>query len=61
MPDTYQTALSRLPEAHARLLRLVAAGRPDDEICRELGIEPEGLNPLLDLARRKLRRELTRE
>ncbi|OBC02437.1 hypothetical protein A5784_16155 [Mycobacterium sp. 852013-50091_SCH5140682] len=61
MPDSHEAALARLPEVHARLLRLVAAGRPDDEICRELGIEPEGLPPLLDLAHRKLRRELTRE
>jgi hypothetical protein len=31
-----------------------------DEICRKLGIEPEGLEPLLDTAHRKLRSELTR-
>jgi DNA-directed RNA polymerase specialized sigma24 family protein len=60
VPDPYEDALARLPEAHAQLLRLTAAGRPTDEICRELGIEPEGLQALLDLARRKLRRELTR-
>jgi hypothetical protein len=40
-------------------LRLVDAGAPDAEICRRLGIEPECLEPLLDLAHRKLRTELT--
>lgn len=61
MPDPYQEALARLPEAHAKLLRLTAAGRPADEICQELEIEPEGLQALLDLAWRKLQRELTRQ
>ncbi|WP_319451107.1 MULTISPECIES: hypothetical protein [unclassified Mycobacterium] len=55
----YQAALSRLPDAHALALRLADAGVPDEEMCRQLGIEPEGLEPLLDLARRKLRTELS--
>lgn len=55
----YEAALSRLPDTYARLLRLIDAGTPVDEICTQLEIEPEGLEPLLDLARRKLRRLLT--
>jgi hypothetical protein len=55
----YETALKRLPEAYALVLRLTDAGTPEDAICRQLCIEPEGLEPLLDLAHRKLRRELT--
>jgi hypothetical protein len=54
----YEAALSRLPDAHALALRLVDAGVPDEQMCRQLGIEPEGLEPLLDLARRKLATEL---
>jgi hypothetical protein len=49
-----------MPDAHALVLRLAEAGAPDEEMCRQLGIEPEGLEPLLDLARRKLRTELSR-
>ena len=56
----YEAALSRMPDAHALVLRLAEAGAPDEEVCRQLGIEPEGLEPLLDLARRKLRTELSR-
>jgi DNA-directed RNA polymerase specialized sigma24 family protein len=57
-PAAYEAALSRLPDAHALALRLTDAGVPDEEMCRQLGIEPESLEPLLDLARRKLRTEL---
>jgi hypothetical protein len=57
----YEAALSRLPDAHALALRLADAGVPDEEMCRQLGIEPEGLEPLLDLARRKLKTELSLE
>ena len=35
-------------------------GMSGSEICSKLGIEPEGLEPLLDMAHRKLRNELTR-
>jgi DNA-directed RNA polymerase specialized sigma24 family protein len=56
---SYQAALGRLPEAHALALRLTDAGVPADEICCQLDIEPEGLEPLLELAYRKLRQELT--
>jgi DNA-directed RNA polymerase specialized sigma24 family protein len=57
-PDAYEAALSRLPDAHALALRLVDAGASDAEMCSKLGIETESLEPLLDLARRKLRTEL---
>jgi hypothetical protein len=56
----YENALGRLPDAHALALRLEGAGAPDDEICVRLGIEPEGLEPLLDVARRKLANQLAR-
>jgi DNA-directed RNA polymerase specialized sigma24 family protein len=54
----YEAALSRLPDAHALALRLAEAGVSDPELCRQLGIERESLEPLLDLARRKLATEL---
>jgi DNA-directed RNA polymerase specialized sigma24 family protein len=54
----YEDALSRLPDAHALALRLAEAGVSDPELCRQLGIERESLEPLLDLARRKLATEL---
>jgi DNA-directed RNA polymerase specialized sigma24 family protein len=57
---TYEAALARLPEAYARALQSTSSGVPTDEICDQLGIEPEGLEPLLDLAHRKLNSELTR-
>lgn len=56
----YAAALDRLPAAYATALRCAASGLPDLEICARLDIELESLEPLLDLARRKLRRELTR-
>lgn len=56
----YEAALTRLPDAYAVALRGAAAGQSSDEICGQLGIEPECWEPLLDLARRKLRTELTR-
>lgn len=55
----YEMALNQLPEAYAVVLRLTDAGTSEDAICRQLNIEPEGLEPLLDLARRKLQRTLT--
>jgi|GEM_PF-1936833 len=55
----YEAALEQLPTAYAEVLRLTDAGTPEAEICRRLGIEPEGLEPLLDLAARKLRNKLT--
>lgn len=55
-----ELALGHLPDAHALALRLTDAGLPLEMICAELGIEPEGLDLLLDVARRKLRKELKR-
>jgi hypothetical protein len=53
--DEYEAALRRLPEAHSLALRLREGGAPDDVICEYLGIEPEGLGALLELANQKLR------
>jgi hypothetical protein len=54
----YEAALEQLPTTYARLLRLTGAGVSNAEICEQLEIEPEGLEPLLDLAERKLRSKL---
>lgn len=61
-PDraAYDAAVARLPEAYAVALRCTEAGLAAEEICARLDIEPECLGPLLDLAQRKLRTELTR-
>jgi hypothetical protein len=56
--DEYEAVLRRLPEAHSLALRLRDSGTPDDVICEYLGIEPEGLGALLELADQKLLREL---
>jgi hypothetical protein len=61
MTDDYEAALQRLPEAHALALRLTAAGVCEEEICARLGIEAEGLAPLLEIAQRKLHKELSRK
>jgi DNA-directed RNA polymerase specialized sigma24 family protein len=55
----YEAALARLPEAYSTVLRLTDAATPVDDICRHLGIEPESLEPLLEIARRKLRTALS--
>jgi hypothetical protein len=57
-PDRYEAALRRLPQAHSRALRLSDAGVADDVICDYLHIEPECLDPLIELARAKLRTTL---
>ncbi len=59
-PDlhAYEAALRRLPEAHSLALRLTDAGVADDIVCGYLHIEPEGLDTLLVVARRKLAAEL---
>ncbi|MBS1690972.1 MAG: hypothetical protein JST91_01890 [Actinobacteria bacterium] len=54
-PGTYDRALARLPEKYGRALTLNNAGVPTDEICRQLSIEPDALEALLEIARRKLR------
>jgi hypothetical protein len=45
--------LRRLPLAYAVALRLHAAGADDPLIATALGIETEGVGPLLELARAK--------
>ena len=57
----YEAALGRLPEAHALALRLRANGECESVICERLQIEPEGLAMLLEVADRKLQRELRNE
>lgn len=47
-----------LPMAHATALRLHAAGADHALIATALGIEVEGVAPLLDLAQAKLGRAL---
>jgi hypothetical protein len=54
----YEAAVEQLPAAYATVLRLTDAGTPKGEICKRLGIEPEGLEPLLEVAARKLRSKL---
>lgn len=59
--SAYQSALNQLPDTYAMVLQMSDADASDDDICRRLGIEPEGLETLVELARRKLRRELTQK
>jgi hypothetical protein len=54
----YEAALRRLPETYSLALRLHAGGAADDVICGYLRIEPEALVTFLEIADRKLRREL---
>ena len=53
-----EAALDRLQVAHALALRLRSSGVSDEELCRRLGIEPEGLDMLLLVASLKLAKEL---
>lgn len=48
------TAMNELPEVHAAALRMHRAGTDDAEIARKLGIEPEAVAPLLQVAEAKL-------
>ena len=59
--DRYARALDLLPDAYAAALRWRDAAVGTDEICRRLDIEPEALEPLLEVARRKLSSALTAE
>lgn len=59
-PDKYEAALRSLLEAHSLVLRLHNAGVADDVISSYLQIEPEGFTTLVDLARRKLSRALSK-
>lgn len=59
--DRYARALAVLPDAYAAALRWRDVGVATDEICRRLDIEPEALEPLLEVARRKLSAALALE
>lgn len=59
--NPYDAALARLPEAYATALRLTDLATPAADICSHLGIEPEALEPLLEVARRKLRSALSQD
>jgi DNA-directed RNA polymerase specialized sigma24 family protein len=47
-------ALRALPDAYAIALRLRDEGVEPDTVARVLGVEPEGVSPLLSLAEAKL-------
>ena len=44
------------PPVTDRVLLLVAMGRPDDDIARQLGVETQAVRSLIDLAEAKLAR-----
>lgn len=54
-------ALAELPTVHALALRLRDEGEPPDRIARLLGIEPEAVEPLLEVASAKLDEILARD
>jgi DNA-directed RNA polymerase specialized sigma24 family protein len=54
-------ALDELPTVHALALRLRDEGEPPDRIARLLGIEPEAVEPLLEVASAKLEEILSRD
>jgi DNA-directed RNA polymerase specialized sigma24 family protein len=56
-----EKAIADLPPALAEILRMRDAGLTADEIAADLGIEPEGVPTLLELAEAKLARALARE
>jgi DNA-directed RNA polymerase specialized sigma24 family protein len=54
-------ALADLPTVHAVALRLHDEGEPPDRIAKLLGIEPEAVAPLLEVASAKLEEILRRD
>ena len=54
-------ALAELPTVHALALRLRDEGEPLDRIARLLGVEPEAVGPLLEVATAKLEEILARD
>lgn len=54
-------ALADLPTVHALALRLRDEGEPPDRIAKLLGIEPEAVGPLLEVASAKLEEILGRD
>jgi DNA-directed RNA polymerase specialized sigma24 family protein len=49
-----ETEAAQLPELHAAALKLRDRGLQDDAIAATLGIEPQAVRSLLQLAERKL-------
>jgi hypothetical protein len=49
-----EDALEQLPETHAAALRLRSRGFDDDAIAAALGLEPDSVGPLLEVADAKL-------
>jgi DNA-directed RNA polymerase specialized sigma24 family protein len=54
-------ALAELPTVYALALRLRDDGEPPDRIARLLGVEPEAVGPLLEVATAKLAEILARD
>jgi hypothetical protein len=54
-------ALAELPTAYAVALRLRDEGEPPNRIARVLGVEPEAVGPLLEVASAKLEEILARD
>ena len=54
-------ALAELPTVYALALRLRDEGEPPDRIARLLGVEPEAVGPLLEVATAKLAEILARD
>jgi hypothetical protein len=53
--------MAALPTVHALALRLSDEGEPRERIARVLGMEPEAVGPLLEVAAAKLAEILGRE
>jgi hypothetical protein len=53
-------AIAGLPTVYALALRLRDDGEPPDRIAKLLGIEPEAVGPLLEVASAKLEEMLRR-
>ena len=54
-------ALAELPIVHGLALRLSDEGEPPDRIAKFLGVEPETVGPLLEVASAKLEEILGRD
>jgi hypothetical protein len=54
-------ALAELPTVHALALRLRDDGEPPERIARLLGVDPEAVGPLLEVADAKLAEVLVRD
>lgn len=56
--DDRAAAIRRLPQSYSLALRLRDAGVSGELIAECVGIEPEGVGPLFEVAEAKLDREL---